>query len=165
MTTAYLGLGSNLGDRLAYLRGGRDALSTHAEIDLVLASGVYETAALGGPPNSPPFLNAVLQVHTTLDAYALLEVCLAAEEAFFRSRPERWAPRTLDIDMLFFADKIITDERLTLPHPEIQARAFVLAPLAEIASELLHPLLQKTVAELAAANAEAVSLAPLHPTW
>jgi len=165
MTTAYLGLGSNLGNRLAFLRGGRDTLITHSEIELVVASGVYETAALGGPPDSPPFLNAVLQINTTLDAYALLDVCHAAEADFGRSRLGRWAPRTLDVDLLFFADEVVAEERLTLPHPELQKRAFVLAPLAEIAPEFMHPVLQKSVAELAAANSDVVGLTPLRTTW
>ena len=101
MNTAYLGLGSNLGNRMAFLRGGRDALISKPGIDFVKASGVYETEAVGGPPDNPLFLNSVLEIKTSLSPQELLQACLAVEDDFGRSRPVRWAPRTLDIDILF----------------------------------------------------------------
>ena len=165
METAYLGLGSNLGNRLAFLRGGRDALVNRPEIQLIKASAVYETEAIGGPPDNPRFLNAVLQVETSLDPYQLLAACLAIEDEFGRSRPVRWAPRTLDIDILFYADQVICEERLTLPHPRLPGRAFVLAPLVEIAPDLRHPLLDRTISELAAGSAGVAELVPLRTTW
>lgn len=165
MNTAYLGLGSNLGNRLAFLRGGRDALLKQAEIELILAAGIYETEAVGGPPDSPPFLNTVLLLQTSLDPYQLLDACLAAENEFGRSRPMRWAPRTLDIDILFYDNLVISEDRLTVPHPRLQERAFVLAPLLEIAPDLKHPLLDQTIAELAADSAGVAELVPLRTTW
>ena len=165
MNTAYLGLGSNLGNRLAFLRGGRDALINQPEIEFVRASGVYETKAVGGPPDNPPFLNTALQVQTSLDAYQLLKACLAVEDEFGRSRPVRWAPRTLDIDILFYADQVICEEHLIIPHPRLQERAFVLAPLLEIAPNLKHPQLDQTITELAAGRAGITELVPLRTTW
>lgn len=165
MNTAYLGLGSNLGNRLAFLRGGRDALIDHSDIELVRAAGVYETEAIGGPPDNPFFLNTVLQIQTTLAPYPLLEACLSVEDAFGRSRPVRWAPRTLDIDILFYTDQILSEENLTIPHPRLHERAFVLAPLLEIAPDLRHPLLDQTVTELAAASSGVAELVPFRTTW
>jgi len=165
MNTAYLGLGSNLGNRLAFLRGGRDALVNRPDIELVGISGVYETAAVGGPPDNPLFLNAVMQIQTSLDCRRLLETCLAVEDEFGRSRPVRWAPRTLDLDILFFNDQVLDEEDLTIPHPRLQERAFVLAPLLEVAAELRHPLLGQSITELAAACPDVANLMPLRETW
>jgi 2-amino-4-hydroxy-6-hydroxymethyldihydropteridine diphosphokinase len=164
MTTAYLGLGSNLGNRLAFLRGGRDTLTNQPGIELIRTSGVYETEAVGGPPDNPAFLNAVMQIQTSLEPDQLLAACLAAESEFGRTRPARWAPRTLDIDILFYADQIVCAEHLTIPHPRLQERPFVLAPLLDIAPDLKHPLLEQTIAELAAA-AGVAELVPLRTTW
>lgn len=148
MTTVYLGLGGNLGNRLAFLRGGRDALSAHPDIELTRISGVYETEALGGPPDSPKFLNAVLQIETSLSPQDLLDLCMSIENDFGRTRPAAWAPRTIDIDILLYEDQVIADENLQIPHPRLQERIFVLAPLAEIAPEFRHPLLRKTCREM-----------------
>jgi 2-amino-4-hydroxy-6-hydroxymethyldihydropteridine diphosphokinase len=164
MTTAYLGLGSNLGNRLAFLRGGRDTLTNQPGIELIRTSGVYETEAVGGPPDNPAFLNAVMQIQTSLEPDQLLAACLAAESEFGRTRPARWAPRTLDIDILFYADQIVCAEHLSIPHPRLQERPFVLAPLLDIAPDLKHPLLEQTIAELAAA-AGVAELVPLRTTW
>lgn len=165
MNTAYLGLGSNLGNRLAFLRGGRDTLVNRSDITLVQASGVYETEAVGGPPDNPLFLNTVLQIETSLSPEKLLEACLAVEDEFGRSRPVRWSPRTLDIDILFYEGQVICEEHLTIPHPRLQERAFVLAPLLEIAPDLTHPVLDKTIAELAAGSSGVAELVPLRESW
>lgn len=165
MKTAYLGLGSNLGNRLAFLRGGRDALVSRDDIELVQTSAVYETSAVGGPADNPTFLNAVIEIRTSLSPQQLLEACLAVEDEFGRTRPARWAPRTLDIDLLFYADEVLCEDHLTVPHPRLQERAFVLVPLLEIAPDLRHPLLDRTVTELATGSAGVAELAPLRATW
>ena len=165
MNTAYLGLGSNLGNRMAFLRGGRDTLINNPDVELIQASSVYETEAIGGPADNPLFLNAVLQIKTSLSPGQLLSTCLAVEDEFGRSRPVRWAPRTLDIDILFYGDQVVCQERLDIPHPRLQERAFVLAPLQEIAPDYKHPVLDKTVAELAAGSADVAELVPMRESW
>lgn len=165
MQTAYLGLGSNLGNRLAFLRGGRDALVSRPETELIRASAVYESEALGGPPDSPPFLNAVLEIRTSLSSNQLLDLCLSVEGEFGRVRPTRWAPRTLDIDILFYSDLIVNEEHLIIPHPRLQERNFVLTPLREIAPNFRHPLLDSTINALAANLVGDTELLPLRADW
>jgi 2-amino-4-hydroxy-6-hydroxymethyldihydropteridine diphosphokinase len=165
MMIAYLGLGSNLGDRLAFLRGGRDGLRNRSDIALARSSSVYETAAIGGPAGNPPFLNAVLEVETRLEPHALLAACLAVEDAAGRTRPMAWAPRTLDIDLLLYGDIVIDDTDLRIPHPRLHERAFVLAPLRELAPDLYHPVLRKTVRALADELPPGTIPAPLRVTW
>lgn len=161
MATAYLGVGSNLGNRLAFLRGGRDSLVNHFEITLQRVSGVYETEAVGGPADNPSFLNAVLEIETPLSPRELLAACLAVEDEFGRSRPMEWAPRTLDIDLLLYDDVVVAEDDLQIPHPRLHERTFVLEPLREIAPDLIHPVLHRTIAALAddlAANDDVVLL-------
>ena len=165
MNSAYLGLGSNLGNRMAFLRSGRDALADRSAIVLIRAAGVYETEAVGGPPDNPFFLNTALQIETSMTPQQLLATCLAIEDEFGRSRPVRWAPRTLDIDILFYADQVVCEENLSIPHPRLQERSFVLAPLREIAPDLRHPLLDQTISELAAASAGIEELEPIRSSW
>jgi len=165
MITAYLGLGSNLGNRLAFLRGGRDSLVNRFDILLRRASGVYETEAVGGPADNPPFLNAVLEIDTALAPRDLLAACLAVEDEFGRTRPMEWAPRTLDIDLLLYGSTVIDESGLQIPHPRLQERAFVLAPLREIAPDLRHPLLGKTIRELTDELPLSAGLAPLRASW
>lgn len=165
MNSAYLGLGSNLGNRMAFLRSGRDALADRSAIALIRAASVYETKAVGGPAENPLFLNTALQIETSLNPQQLLATCLAIEDEFGRTRPARWAPRTLDIDILFYADQVICEANLSIPHPRLQERSFVLAPLREIASDLRHPLLDQTISELAAASAGIEDLVPMRSNW
>lgn len=137
MTRAYLGLGSNLGDRRALLGQAIDALDW-GDVSVVGRSRVYETTPVGGPPDQPDFLNQVIAVETTLDARALWERCSAVEASLGRAREHetRWGPRAIDIDVLTFGDEVVADEDLQIPHPRIGERAFVLVPLAEIAPRL-----------------------------
>ncbi|MGP7998288.1 MAG: 2-amino-4-hydroxy-6-hydroxymethyldihydropteridine diphosphokinase [Streptosporangiaceae bacterium] len=124
---AVLALGSNLGDRLATLQGGVTTLLAERALTLVALSPVYETVPVGGPPQ-PEYLNAVLVARTTLSPAALLRRCQQAEQAFHRTRPEVWGPRTLDVDIIVYGDVVSDDPALTLPHPRAWERAFVLAP-------------------------------------
>ena len=131
MTTAYLGLGSNLGDRLGNLRRAIALLGARSGIRVVRTSSVYETDPVGGPPQGD-FLNAVVKVETSLPARAVLEACMAVEAEMGRVRAERWGPRPIDIDLLLFGDERIDEPDLTVPHPRMHERAFVMVPLVEV---------------------------------
>jgi 2-amino-4-hydroxy-6-hydroxymethyldihydropteridine diphosphokinase len=126
-----LALGSNLGDRLANLQGGVDALCARPGLFEVEVSPVYETAPVGGPAQ-PDYLNAVLVAATTLSARAVLGRCQEAESALDRVRTERWGPRTLDVDVIVYGTEVSDDPELTLPHPRAHERAFVLAPWHDV---------------------------------
>lgn len=132
MTRAFLGLGSNLGDRIAHLRGAVERLR-----DVVAVSSVYETAPVGGPDDQGPYLNLVVELDTPLDPWGLLTVCEEAEAAAGRVREVRWGPRTLDVDVLWVDGEIVDEPDLQVPHPRMWERRFVLAPLAELAPELV----------------------------
>ena len=136
MTTAYLAIGSNLGDRLAYLQGALVGLREAPEVEVVAWSRVYETAPIGGPEQDA-FLNAVISIDTSLDPYALLDVAHQLERDAERLRTVRWGPRTLDVDVLLFGDVVLDDPVLTIPHPRMWDRAFVLIPLLDVHPELI----------------------------
>jgi len=146
---AYLLLGSNIGDRAAHLEQAQRTLAATAGA-VVTASSFYETAAWG-VEDQPAFLNQVLAIRTALDAPALLAACLATEQQAGRERIQRWAARTLDVDILLYGDAIIDTPTLSVPHPALPGRRFALTPLAEVAPQLVHPQLGQTVNELLAA--------------
>jgi 2-amino-4-hydroxy-6-hydroxymethyldihydropteridine diphosphokinase len=125
---AYLGLGSNLGDRRSHLRAAVAALP-----DVVAVSPVYETDPVGGPPGQDPYLNLVVALETELSPRQLLDVARTLEEAAGRVRTERHGPRTLDVDVLLVGDLAVHDDDLVVPHPRMWQRRFVLAPLADLA--------------------------------
>jgi 2-amino-4-hydroxy-6-hydroxymethyldihydropteridine diphosphokinase len=127
---AYLGVGSNLGDRLAFLQSAVDGLAGTDGIEVVAVSAVYETDPVG--PEQPEYLNAVVAVDTTLPAHSLLVVGQSLEVEAHRVRGERWGPRTLDVDVLFYGDALINEPDLVVPHPRWHERDFVLAPLADL---------------------------------
>lgn len=142
MTVAYLGLGSNLGDRLGYLRAAVFALDADHQVTVVARSPVFETAAVADDPQ-PDYLNAVIRIHTTLSAQALLDLGLRIERELGRQRPAHQvrAPRTIDVDLLLFGNDIVDQPGLRVPHPEIGSRGFVRAPLAAVAQPgLCHPV-------------------------
>ena len=125
-------LGSNLGDRLNNLQGAVDALRDTPDVIVVDVSSVYETDPVGGPEDSPSFLNLVIVAETTLEPRTLLERALAIEDAYGRERGEKWAPRTLDVDLIMVGNTSTDVEDLRLPHPLAGERAFVLLPWLEI---------------------------------
>ena len=136
--TAYVALGSNLGDPEATVRAGLTALAALPQARLVAASSLYRSAPVGNA-DQPDFVNAVAQLSTTLAPQALLAALLAIELRFGRVRTFRNAPRTLDLDLLLYDAQRIAGPRLTLPHPRMHERAFVLAPLLEIAPACVIP--------------------------
>jgi 2-amino-4-hydroxy-6-hydroxymethyldihydropteridine diphosphokinase len=139
---AFLGLGSNLGDRLDYLRAGVSALP-----DVVAVSPVYETDPVGGPADQGPYLNCVVELMTSRTPRQLLEVAHQAEEAAKRVRVVRWGPRTLDVDVLLVGDEVVDDDDLVVPHPRLWERGFVLIPLSDLAPELVEGRLTPELAE------------------
>ncbi len=148
--TAYIGLGSNLGDRQANITAAAQALGQHPEILRLRISSLLETEPVGGPPGQEPFLNAAARLETTLDAENLLSELLRIEHDLGRVRRQRWGPRTIDLDLLLFDHEVIEKPHLQVPHPRMHHRQFVLAPLAEVGPEAVHPIFQKSVRDLLA---------------
>ena len=155
---AYVGLGSNLGDRAAYLLLGLSALSRLPKTHLLRLSPVYETDPVGPP--QPPYLNMVAELETELSPTGLLAEMLRVEKALGRERRERWGPRTLDLDLLLYGDLVLEEAGLSVPHPRLHERAFVLVPLLDLLPEGRHPLLGQSFAELLA-SLDASSVRPL----
>jgi 2-amino-4-hydroxy-6-hydroxymethyldihydropteridine diphosphokinase len=132
--TAYLGLGSNLGDRLENLRKAVRHLSRIPGITVVRSSRIYETDPVGGP-DQPDFLNSVLEIDTMLTPRDLLNACLDVEDTLGRQRGVRWGPRAIDIDVLTYGDEDVFEEDLEIPHPRMHERGFVLVPLLELTAD------------------------------
>lgn len=141
-------MGSNVGNRIAYLRRGVEELRDVSGLKVIASSPVYESAAHTLEPGErhPDFLNAVIEVATDLDPHDLLNVCLRIERGAGRTREEEvsWAPRTLDLDLLIFGQAVIDDRQLAVPHRRLGQRRFVLRPLADLAPELHVPAPYKT---------------------
>ena len=136
---AYIGLGSNLDDPVFQIRQALEALAALPDCRWVAGSPLYRTAPLGGPPGQPDYINAVAALDTVLTPDTLLAALQDLETAHGRIRAERWGPRTLDLDLLLYGQQVSADPRLTLPHPRLQERAFVLYPLYDIAPDLTLP--------------------------
>lgn len=143
MVRAFLLLGSNEGNRSEYLDKARRQVEARCG-KVVASSRIYETAAWGNTSQAS-FLNQVVAVETKLDPHQLLHTILAIETSLGRLRTKKWASRTLDIDILFYGEHIMDTGELTVPHPAIPERRFTLVPLVEIAPELLHPVLKKSM--------------------
>ena len=135
---AFVGLGSNLGDREAMIRLALDDLARLPETQLVRASSLYDTEPVG-ETEQPNFLNAVAELDTTLTARQLLWNLLLVEARLGRARAKRWGPRTIDLDLLLYGSLVIEEPDLRVPHPELTRRSFVLVPLVEIEPMLVHP--------------------------
>ncbi len=145
MVTAYIALGSNLGDRWATLSAVVRRLRTEPGLRVVASSQFYETAPVNCPPESGAFLNAVVAVETDREPHDLLHLLLHIERQFGRVRTEPNSPRTLDLDLVLYGDRVLDTPELTLPHPRMHERAFVLVPLAEVNNQANHPTLGKRV--------------------
>ena len=153
MERSWIGLGSNLGDRKGQLAGGLRALAATAGIEVVRTSRLYETDAVGPPPQGP-YLNAAAELEVELSARSLLERLLQIESEAGRVREPaapRWSARTLDLDLLLYGAHCIDEPDLVVPHPRLHEREFVLVPLEEIAAEVRHPRLRRSIGELAGA--------------
>jgi 2-amino-4-hydroxy-6-hydroxymethyldihydropteridine diphosphokinase len=146
---AYIGLGSNVGDRMGYLRAALSRLAREPAFVLRKQSRAWETEPVG-PPQAR-FLNAVALVGTVLSPRATLRKLLEIEELLGRVRREKWGPREIDLDLLLYGERIVSEGALRVPHPQLQERAFALGPLVEIAPDVVHPVLLRPAAELFAA--------------
>ncbi|GEP80497.1 2-amino-4-hydroxy-6-hydroxymethyldihydropteridine diphosphokinase [Staphylococcus carnosus] len=147
MTKVYLGLGSNVGDREHQLKEALRLLDAQQGIKVTRVSSLYETAPVGYV-EQPDFLNLCAEIETDLTPQAVLKNGLDIEQQLHRVRKERWGPRTLDIDILLYGNKIIEDQDLSIPHPRMAERAFVLIPLQEIAPEAINPRTQTKIKDI-----------------
>ncbi len=149
MTVAYIGLGSNMGDKLEYIQQANMLLKDTEGVHVLRSSSLYETKPYGNV-NQDWFLNAVLELDTSLSAKDLLIVCQNIELRLGRIRngADKWGPRTIDLDILFYGNDIIFTEELQIPHNEVHKRAFVLIPMKELNPEFVHPTIGSSMEEL-----------------
>lgn len=150
MTVAYIGVGSNIGDRIGYVQQAHSLLNYTEGIEVLESSSLYETEPVGYKEQEW-FINAVLKIKTPLCAEELLSQCFRIENQLGRVRRNDFpknGPRTIDLDILFYDNKIINTEIIEIPHPRISQRACVLVPLLELDADLVHPVFNKTISEL-----------------
>jgi 2-amino-4-hydroxy-6-hydroxymethyldihydropteridine diphosphokinase len=163
--TGYIGIGSNMGDRPAFCREAVRLISRFPTTSILAVSSLYETAPLERT-GQDWFINCVAAVETLLSARELLRACQEVEQFLGRKRTVRFGPRTIDLDLLVYGDQIIKGPDLTIPHPRVHLRRFVLEPLNEIAPTLEHPVLRKTIRQVLAEfkdHQEVRRWAPFHP--
>lgn len=166
MTTVLIATGSNLGDRLENLRAGIAALADADGIDIVAVSKLYETAPVGGPDDQGAYLNAALRAETTLPAADLLALLHRIEASRERERLVHWGPRTLDLDLLVHGELVSDDPALQVPHPRQHERRFVMVPVCDVAPDLVHPRLGRTMRDLLAdLPAEPGDLTDIRDEW
>jgi len=149
MHDVYLGIGSNIGNKVHYLASAVKLLKESGSILLKRVSSIYETEPVG-VKGQPKFLNAAVQIETSLSPLELLLHLKSLEERLGRRQRARWGPREIDIDILFYGDLVLDEPPLTIPHAEMSHRRFVLQPLSEIAADVVHPDLKTSVGELLA---------------
>lgn len=141
----YVGLGSNLGDRRQNIGSAIELLGKTPGLQVLRAATILENAAVGGPENSPVFLNTVVEIKTSLSAHALLNRLMQIESELGRVRRDKWEPRIIDADLLLYGNHIFSSQDLIVPHPLMHERRFVLQPLAELAPDVVHPVLQMSI--------------------
>ncbi len=148
-TDAYIAVGSNLGDRESIIQSAIRAIQVHEDLEIVLVSAMIETSPVGDIEQGA-YLNGMIHLRTSLDARDLLSVMLGIESAHGRDRDheQRWGPRTLDLDLIVFGDRVIDEPGLVVPHPRMHERLFVLEPLTEIAPDIMLPVHNQTPRQL-----------------
>jgi len=147
LQTSWIALGGNLGDVIKSFKAARLSISTHPNCKLINVSKCYQTPAIG-PEGQDDYLNAVIQIRTDFAPHALLQYLQSLEHEHGRIRAERWGPRTLDLDIIAYADSSMTTKNLCLPHPQMHVRQFVLKPLCDITPNWHHPAMMLTATEL-----------------
>jgi 2-amino-4-hydroxy-6-hydroxymethyldihydropteridine diphosphokinase len=148
MATCLVSLGSNLGDRRQFIEQAIARIDAHRLIQVTARSRLYETKPIGGPPRQDSFFNAAIKLETSLPADGLLRFLQETESQLGRTRDERWSARTIDLDLLLYDDVVALTDELTLPHPRMAFRRFVLEPAAEVAADCAVPLAERTIDEL-----------------
>ena len=144
LNTAYIGLGSNLGDRRDYIDKALQLLRNSTGIDTVRVSNIIESEPLASM-DQPLYLNAVAEIKTTLPPHELFEQMVDIEKAIDREKKGKWSSRTIDLDLLFFGDQILNTPDLTVPHSQMHLRSFILKPLSQLAADLIHPVLNVSI--------------------
>jgi 2-amino-4-hydroxy-6-hydroxymethyldihydropteridine diphosphokinase len=146
--TAYIALGANLGDRRENIWDAVKRLRSIDGMTVTRVSSLFDNPAVGGPAGSPPFLNGAVRLQTSLGPRELLLRLLSVERDMGRVRREKWEPRVIDLDVLLYGDRVIDEPDLKVPHPRMHERRFVLQPLAEIAPDVVHPVLRRSIRDL-----------------